>query len=102
MTAADDDRPVLHGYFRSTAAYRVRIALNLKGIAWRDAFHHLRHGEQRAADYLRLNPQGLVPALEWNGAVLTQSLAICEFLDEVRPAPFHTSAGSSPCGVSRR
>lgn len=87
MTAADDDRPVLHGYFRSTAAYRVRIALNLKGIAWRDAFHHLRHGEQRAADYLRLNPQGLVPALEWNGAVLTQSLAICEFLDEVRPAP---------------
>jgi len=80
-------RPVLHGYFRSTAAYRVRIALNLKRVAWHDVFHHLRHGEQRDADYLRLNPQGLVPALEWEGAVLTQSLAICEFIDEVVPEP---------------
>lgn len=79
--------PVLHGYFRSSAAYRVRIALNLKGVAWRDVFHHLRHGEQRAPDYRRLNPQGLVPALEWGDAVLTQSLAICEFLDEVVPTP---------------
>ncbi|VXC78015.1 maleylacetoacetate isomerase [Sphingomonas sp. 8AM] len=86
MTATAD-RPVLHGYFRSTAACRVRIALNLKQVAWRDAFHHLRHGEQRAPDYLRLNPQGLVPALEWDGAVLTQSLAICEYLDERIPAP---------------
>ncbi|MDR6788060.1 maleylpyruvate isomerase [Sphingomonas sp. BE138] len=79
--------PVLHGYFRSTAAYRVRIALNLKRIAWRDVFHHLRDGRQRAPDYLALNPQGLVPALEWNGAVLTQSLAICEFLDELVSEP---------------
>ncbi len=79
--------PVLHGYFRSSAAYRVRIALNLKGVAWRDVFHHLRHGEQRAPDYRCLNPQGLVPALEWGDAVLTQSLAICEFLDEMVPAP---------------
>lgn len=79
--------PVLHGYFRSSAAYRVRIALNLKGVAWRDVFHHLRRGEQRAPDYRRLNPQGLVPALEWGDAVLTQSLAICEFLDEMVPAP---------------
>lgn len=79
--------PVLHGYFRSTAAYRVRIALNLKQVAWRDVFHHLRDGGQRAPDYLALNPQGLVPALEWDGAVLTQSLAICEFLDEVVPEP---------------
>jgi len=86
MTATAD-RPVLHGYFRSTAAWRVRIALNLKQVAWRDAFHHLRHGEQRAPDYLRLNPQGLVPALEWDGAVLTQSLAICEYLDERIPTP---------------
>ncbi|WP_341209378.1 maleylacetoacetate isomerase [uncultured Sphingomonas sp.] len=86
MTATPDV-PVLHGYFRSTAAYRVRIALNLKRVAWRDAFHHLRHGAQRAPDYLRINPQGLVPALEWDGAVLTQSLAICEYLDERVPAP---------------
>jgi maleylpyruvate isomerase len=86
MTATPDV-PVLHGYFRSTAAYRVRIALNLKRLAWHDAFHHLRHGEQRAPDYLRLNPQGLVPALEWDGAVLTQSLAICEYLDERIPTP---------------
>ena len=78
----------LHGYFRSSAAWRVRIALNLKGIAVEHAFHHLRKGEQRAPDYLRLNPQGLLPALETDdGAVLTQSLAICEWLDETVPEP---------------
>jgi maleylpyruvate isomerase len=79
--------PVLHGYFRSTATYRVRIALNLKGIAYADAIHHLRKGEQRTADYLALNPQGLVPALEMEGTVLTQSLAICEYLDETVGGP---------------
>ncbi|MCI4591715.1 maleylacetoacetate isomerase [Sphingobium sp. BYY-5] len=79
--------PVLHGYFRSTASYRVRIALNLKGVAYADAFHHLRKGEQRAPDYLALNPQGLLPALEIDGAVLTQSLAICEYLDETAAGP---------------
>ena len=78
----------LHGYFRSSAAWRVRIALNLKGLATEHAFHHLRHGGQRAPEYLRLNPQGLVPTLETNeGAVLTQSLAICEWLDETHPEP---------------
>ncbi len=78
----------LHGYFRSSAAWRVRIALNLKGIAAEHAFHHLRHGGQRAPEYLRLNPQGLVPALETDdGVVLTQSLAICEWLDETHPSP---------------
>jgi len=78
----------LHGYFRSSAAWRVRIALNLKGIAAEHVSHHLRHGGQRAPDYLQLNPQGLVPALETDdGALLTQSLAICEWLDETHPDP---------------
>jgi maleylpyruvate isomerase len=79
----------LHGYYRSTAAWRVRIALNLKGIAVAHVFHHLRHGKQRAPAFLRLNPQGLVPALDVDdkGTVLTQSLAICEWLDETRPEP---------------
>jgi maleylpyruvate isomerase len=78
----------LHGYFRSSAAWRVRIALHLKGQPVEHRFHHLRHGGQRAPDYLRLNPQGLVPALEMDdGAVLTQSMAICEWLDETHPEP---------------
>jgi maleylpyruvate isomerase len=78
----------LHGYFRSSAAWRVRIALSLKGVPVEHAFHHLRHGGQRAPDYLRLNPQGLVPALETDGgSVLTQSLAICEWLEETHPEP---------------
>ena len=78
----------LHGYFRSTAAWRVRIALNLKGL-WPDHVpRHLRRGEQRAPDYLRLNPQGLVPALELDdGTALTQSVAICEWMEETHPAP---------------
>lgn len=81
------DAVTLHGYFRSGASYRVRIALNLKGIGYADAFHHLRKGEQNAPEYRALNPQGLLPALEIDGAVLTQSLAICEYLDEVHPEP---------------
>ena len=78
----------LHGYFRSSAAYRVRIALNLKGVKAEHVFRHLRKGEQRAPDYLAMNPQGLVPTLELdNGALLTQSLAIVEWLDETPPTP---------------
>lgn len=78
----------LHGYFRSSAAYRVRIALNLKGVGTEHLPHHLRKGEQCAPGYLAINPQGLVPALENDaGAVLTQSLAIIEWLDETYPAP---------------
>jgi maleylacetoacetate isomerase len=78
----------LYGYFRSSAAYRVRIALNLKGVAPEQAFVHLRRGAQRADDYLAVNPQGLVPALVLDGGdVLTQSLAIIEWLDETHPQP---------------
>jgi maleylacetoacetate isomerase len=78
----------LHGYFRSSAAYRVRIALNLKGIAYEDAPHHLRRNEQRSPGYLSLNPQGLVPVLETEGGdALIQSLAIIEYLDETYPQP---------------
>ncbi|WP_376089750.1 maleylacetoacetate isomerase [Roseomonas sp. CCTCC AB2023176] len=78
----------LHGYYRSTASWRVRIGLALKGIAAQGAFHHLRKGEQRAPAFLALNPQGLLPALETNdGAVLTQSLAILEWLEETHPDP---------------
>ena len=78
----------LHGYFRSSAAWRVRIALNLKGVGVEHVSHHLRHGEQRDAAYLALNPQGLVPTLELDdGIVLTQSLAIIEWLDETHPQP---------------
>ena len=77
----------LHGYFRSSAAYRVRIALNLKGLAAEHLPHHLRKGDQSEPAYLALNPQGLVPTLEKSGAVLTQSLAIIEWLDETHPSP---------------
>ena len=78
----------LHGYFRSSAAYRVRIALNLKGLPTDHLPHHLRKGEQCAPAYLAINPQGLVPTLEGDdGAVLTQSLAIIEWLDETHPNP---------------
>ncbi|HSV20723.1 MAG TPA: maleylacetoacetate isomerase [Casimicrobiaceae bacterium] len=79
----------LYDYFRSSAAYRVRIALQVKGIVPDErTFVHLRMGNQRAQDYLALNPQGLVPALQLDdGAVLTQSLAIIEYLEETHPAP---------------
>src|ERR1700749_2031141 len=77
----------LHGYFRSSASYRVRIALNLKGLSTEHLPHHLRKGEQCAPAFLAINPQGLVPALEAEDAVLTQSLAIIEWLDETHPNP---------------
>jgi maleylacetoacetate isomerase len=79
----------LYDYFRSSAAYRVRIALNVKGIAPDErTYVHLRMGSQRAQDYLALNPQGLVPALALDERhVLTQSLAIIEYLDETHRDP---------------
>jgi maleylpyruvate isomerase len=85
----------LHGYFRSSASYRVRIALNLKGLTVEHLPHHLRKGEQRDSAYLALNPQGLVPTLlDDAGAILTQSLAIIEWLDENYPQPRLLPSGS--------
>lgn len=79
----------LYTYFRSSAAYRVRIALNLKGLAWDAVPVHLVRdgGEQRHPAYLELNPVGLVPTLDDDGQLLTQSLAIIEYLDETHPEP---------------
>jgi maleylacetoacetate isomerase len=79
----------LYTYWRSSAAYRVRIALALKGLPYASVPRHLLRdgGEHRRADYLAVNPQGLVPALDDDGFVLGQSLAICEYLDELQPEP---------------
>jgi maleylacetoacetate isomerase len=79
----------LYTYFRSSAAYRVRIALNLKGVSYEAVPVHLLRdgGEQRTENYKRLNPQGLVPTLEHDGAVFQQSLAIVEYLEERFPQP---------------
>jgi maleylacetoacetate isomerase len=89
----------LFGYFRSSAAFRVRIALNLKGLAYEDAFIHLRRGDQRGADFLAINPQGLVPALDIDEHTLIQSMAIIEYLDETHPAPSLMPA--DPAGRAR-
>ena len=77
----------LYTYFRSSAAYRVRIALSLKGIAHESVPVDLRPGAHRYPDYLARNPQGLIPALEDGGRVLSQSLAIIEYLEETHPQP---------------
>ena len=79
----------LYSYWRSSAAYRVRIALNLKALKYELMPTHLIHngGEHRLPDYLALNPQGLVPTLEHNGNVVSQSLAIIAYLDEIFPTP---------------
>ena len=77
----------LYTFFRSSASFRVRIALNVKGIAWEHAGVSLPKGEHTQAGFKTINPQGLVPALEDGGKLLTQSLAIIEYLDEVHPGP---------------
>lgn len=79
--------PVLYDYWRSSAAYRVRIALNLKGLAYRAVPIDLSTGAQGGTEYLARNPQGLVPALEIDGTLLIQSLAIIDYLDRTRPDP---------------
>jgi maleylpyruvate isomerase len=78
---------VLYGYWRSGAAYRTRIGLNLKGVAYEQVPLDLRTAAHRAEAFVERNPQGLVPALEVDGATLTQSLAILEWLDEAHPEP---------------
>ena len=78
---------ILYDYFRSSAAYRLRIALNLKGLSAERRSIHLRRGAQRAPEYLAVNAQGLVPTLVVDGQRLTQSLAIIEYLDEKYPRP---------------
>lgn len=78
---------ILHGYWRSGAAYRVRIALALKGLDFDQQGVDLRAGAQRSGAFVALNPQGMVPALETDGAVLTQSPAILEWVEETHPAP---------------
>lgn len=78
---------LLYGYFRSSAAYRVRIALNLKGLAYDNHFIHLQKNDQLSADFARLNPQRLIPALAEGENLFTQSLAIIEYLDETHPEP---------------
>ncbi len=80
-------RALLHDYFRSSAAYRVRIALNLKGVDYDRHPVNLVEGEQKAAEYLALNPQGFVPMLEIDDLKLTQSLSIMVYLDQTRPDP---------------
>ncbi|MDP6952340.1 MAG: maleylacetoacetate isomerase [Alphaproteobacteria bacterium] len=79
----------LYGYFRSSAAYRVRIALALKGLAYENAFVHLLRdgGGQFRPEYREMNPQAQVPSLEVNGEVLTQSLPIIQYLEEMHPEP---------------
>ena len=80
-------RPILYDYFRSSAAYRVRIALNLKGVEYESRPVDLRDDAQKSAEYRAVNPQGLVPTLEIDGHRLTQSLAIIVYLDQTIPEP---------------
>lgn len=75
----------LYTYWRSSSSFRVRIALNWKGIAYQPVFVHLAKGEQLKGEHLKVNPQGLVPVLEDGGAVITQSTAIIEYLEEKHP-----------------
>ncbi len=79
---------VLHNYFRSSTSIRVRAALNLKGLSYDYVAYHLRKREHKSAAYLAINPQGLVPALQLSdGHILTQSMAIIEYLEETYPTP---------------
>jgi maleylpyruvate isomerase len=78
---------ILHGYYRSSASFRVRIALNLKGIVYENVPWHLRDGAHLESDFGAINPHQLIPVLDDAGTLLTQSLAIIEYLDEMHPEP---------------
>jgi maleylacetoacetate isomerase len=80
-------KPILFDYYRSSASYRVRIALKLKGLEYESVPVNLLEGEQQGADYRRRNPQGLVPMLEVDGQRITQSLAIIHFINSLHPEP---------------
>lgn len=83
-----EQKPLLHNYFRSSASIRVRAALNYKGVDYEYVAYNLRTSENTKPEYLAKNPAGLVPALELaDGTILTQSLAIMEWLEEVHPTP---------------
>jgi maleylacetoacetate isomerase len=88
-TGGDDRRAAmkLYGYWRSSASYRARIALNLKGLPYEDVSVDLAHGETAAPGYRKLSPQAIVPTLEDQGLIIPQSLAICEYLEERYPNP---------------
>jgi maleylacetoacetate isomerase len=77
----------LYTYYRSTAAFRVRIALNIKGVPYESISLHLRAGQHHTNEYRKINPQGLIPALDDDGVIVSQSLAIIEYLDEKFPEP---------------
>jgi len=81
------DDLTLHGFFNSSASYRVRIALNLKGLAWRHVGVNIREGEQRTPAYRALNPATLVPTLVHGNYVLSQSMVIIDYLDRLQPEP---------------
>jgi maleylacetoacetate isomerase len=89
----------LYTFFRSSAAFRARIALNLKGIRYESLPKVFAKNEHRTAEYLAVNPQGLIPALEIDGAVLSQSVAIIEYLNDTHPAP--PFLPSDPLGRAR-
>jgi len=82
-----DKHMILHTYFRSSAAFRVRIGLNLKGLAYEPRYFHLGRGEHTEAENRAVNPQGLVPTLIKDGRPFIQSLAILEYLEEIHPRP---------------